>query len=219
MDLQAFRRAVGAVFGLLVAEDIIDGIFRELSEQNMQLFSSVSSMASVVVSPEEGGAPVVGVSDDEETGRSAVVSLSKTADNSMKALLSAEHATQTDAKAEEPEHTIGSRKQESMNQKNYDCFGWAADSSSAPLSYENEAREAVFQMNFKRRSQLNANLITKDENRGKTEPLVAPTEEEEEAEEGIRGIAWKGASTGDDECTIYSIESTRDPRQINNHRI
>ena len=41
LDLQAFRRAVGAVFGLLIAQDIIDGVFRELSEQNMQLLSSV----------------------------------------------------------------------------------------------------------------------------------------------------------------------------------
>ena len=48
LDLQAFRRAVGAVFGLLIAQDIIDGVFRELSEQNMQLLSSVSSMASVL---------------------------------------------------------------------------------------------------------------------------------------------------------------------------
>ena len=119
MDLQAFRRAVGAVFGLLVAQDIIDGVFRELSEQNMQLFSSVSSMASVAVSLEEGGAPVVGVSDDEETGRSTDAPLSNTADDSMssKTLLSPRHATRTDAQAGEPEHTDGSQKQESSSQK------------------------------------------------------------------------------------------------------
>jgi hypothetical protein len=61
MNLQAFRKAAGAMFGLLLDKPIIDAVFRDLSAMNIR----ITSRKAASILGREFGAPAADISDED----------------------------------------------------------------------------------------------------------------------------------------------------------
>ena len=61
MNLQAFRKAAGAIFGLLLDEEIIDRVFRDLSAKNIR----ITSRQVARILGRDFGAPAADISDED----------------------------------------------------------------------------------------------------------------------------------------------------------